>query len=504
MSDYIKYIIKSAYTDLILDGILDKNNKYSVRVKKDLNTACWSFNNMCHNIFIGDAILDNISSKKRDSKINHYIESYLYHEVGHSLFTERDLKALNECLHHKEMSFRMHNLFEDARIEHLIREKTKRSFKWLTYEDVNKIDTTQPISQFFLLIQKEFSLLNEDGVKDCFEMHNIDERILGFYKQTIASKDSWEVIDVMEEWLKVFPQSKEETEEQLGELGFGNNSDLSQSLQLQDNSQRLEEMFQDSDDVNENSSENSNQEGDKGNSAFKPLNHGKPLEEFSNYDYTRTCSSVDIDKTLIRRLLPKLQSIFRGKSVKTDTARPSKRLSIKGLINDSDKIYRREEEFAPSTKKFNLIVDCSGSMYGEPLNGAASITLLFSELAASRYVKGNLILSSTSGYQTFPLESLNQKRIEEVFHTHGGEGFSNTFDATEHLMRQAEINFVITDGYITDGALDKKKMSAKGIKTFGLYIGEPEQCELQKWFHIGAAKRTLTEMVDELYRKIRF
>jgi len=496
MSNQIQFATKSAHTDLIIDGVLDKTSKYSIRIRKNFDTACWSFRPP-HHIFIGDGVLKNMRENsvfEPIEDVDYYIASYLYHEVGHSLFTERDLKSISTCLRSKEMSFRMHNLFEDARIEHLMREETGRSFDWLKYEDCKKIDMSKPLSQFFFLIQSEFSLFDEDDIESRFGAYGLDDRIVDFYMQTIACEDSWAVIDIMEEWLKIFPQPEDDLEEQLAELGFDSNSDLSQSLQLQDNDQKLEIMIAESVDINEKE--------EQGGKDPKSDEHGEPLKEFSSYDYTRDFPSVDLDMPLINRLLPKLQSIFKSVIARTNTARPSKRLSLKGLISDSDKIYRRETELAPASKKFNLIVDCSGSMDGNPLDGAAAISLLFSKLASTGYVEGNLVLSSTTGYQTFKLP-LSQKRIEEVFHTHGGEGFSNTFKAVNRLMRDAEVNFIITDGNISDGALDKDRMTAESIHTFGIYVGDPEYCQLDKWFHRGVARNTLSEVIDELRRQIQ-
>jgi hypothetical protein len=496
MSNKIKNAIKSAHTELILDGILDKSSRYSIRIRKDYDTACWSFRPP-HHIFVGDGVLKNVREGVHKDK-DYYIASYLHHEVGHSLFTERDLKSINSCLRSKGMGFKMFNLFEDARIEHLMRKKTGRPFRWFDYEDAKKIDMEKPLSQFFFLIQSEYSWKEKTE-----EKVYVDEHVIGFYKEAIECEDTWAVIDVMEKWLEVFPQSKDEIAEEMETIGFGSESDLSQSLQLQDNDDKLSELLSGSADINEKEEKRENNKGEKNKGGKDPRkdDHGEPLEEFSSYDYTRTYKSVEIDSRLIGRLLPRLQSIFRGRVVKTNTARPSKRLSIKGLTSDSDKIYRRNTQIAPATKKFNLIIDCSGSMDGDPLSGAASIAVMFGSLASMGYVEGSVVLSSTSGYQTFRLP-LSQKRIEEVFHTHGGEGFSNTFSAVKPLMKDADVNFIITDGNISDGALDKHKMTSEGIYTFGVYVGDPEYCQLDRWFHRGVAKETLTAVVDELRRQI--
>lgn len=491
----IKTATKAAHTDMIIQGLLDKKNKYSIRIRKDFNTACWSFRPP-HHIFIGDGILSNVRDSY-DSDISHYVESYLYHEVGHSLFTERDLKSIDGCLKSKSLSFQMHNLFEDARIEHLMRIKTNRAFRWLDYEKHPLEDTKElaaPLTQYFTLIQAEYSFMSKAEQKEMLKKYGIDSRVVGFYKETIACEDSWAVIDVMEAWVEVFPLPPSEMLQQLMAAGYDLDSDLSQALQLQGNDAKLVQLIEES-----SSLDSENKQDGKG---IKDENdHGELLEEFSSYDYTRKTPSIELDMDLILRLAPKLKSIFKGIVTRVNTSRPSKRLSIKGLMSDSEKIYRKEKEIAPAAKRFNLIVDCSGSMHGEPLSGAAAITLLFSKIAASGYVDGHLVLSSTSGYQTFSLP-LTQERIEEVFHTHGGEGFSNTFKEIKPLMKEAETNFIITDGMITNGALDKTYLAREGIYTFGIYVGDPDFCNLDKWFHRGIARETLTSVVDELCRQI--
>lgn len=495
----IRKATKDAHLSLILDGVLDKTSKYSIRIRKNFNTACWSFRPP-HHIFIGDGVLENVKSNLFEPvhDVDYYIGSYLYHEVGHSLFTERDLKSVNSFLNRKNMTFRMLNLFEDARIEHLMREKTNRAFLWHQYEDLTEVNLEIPLSQYFFLIQNEYSLLGEDAKSAFIEEHGIDTRITDFYMQTLTCSDTWAVVDVMEEWLKVFPQPLNDLLQQLASIGFDGENDLSQSLDTQDNDHALQELIDDSKDINEKEEPGKG----KGRKDEDHEDYGEPLKEFSSRDFKQFVSDVELDTTLIGRLLPKLQSIFKGKVVKTNTARPSKRLSIKGLTSDSDKIYRRKIEMGKETKKFNLIIDCSGSMDGEPLSGAAAITLLFSKLASAGLVKGSVVLSSSRGYQSFNLP-MSQQSIEDHFHTYGAEGFHNTFSCVKPLMKGADVNFVITDGRIGNGALDKDQMTRDGIRTFGIYVGDPEHCDLKTWFHRGVARDTLAEVVDELRRQIQ-
>lgn len=491
----IQKAVKKAHLDLILDGALDRTSKYVIRIRKDFNTACWS-HRPPHHIFIGDKVLDNV---RRDllepiSDLDYYIGSYLYHEVGHSRFTEKDLKSLDSFLRYKGLAFRMHNLFEDARIEHLMREATSRPFLWHVYEDLSKVDLNVPLSQYFFLIQNEYSYLDEAGRAALRDQYELDERIIDFYIRTIACKDSWAVVDVMLEWKEIFPQPLEGLMNQLASIGYDGESDLSQSLETQENDAALQQLINESIDINE-------EESTSAKSPKSEDDHGEPLSEFSSFDYAYDIPSVEIDEVLIRRLQPKLQSLFRGRSVYANTSKPSKRLNIKGLIDDSENIYRRKQVLSKQTKEFNLIIDCSGSMDGDPLSGAAGIVYLFSGLAMQGFVRGKVILSSTSGYQTFNLP-MTKEAIVKYFHTHGGEGFFNTFKEVKPLMKSADVNFVITDGNIGNGALDKAKMKAEGVHTFGVYVGDPDYCKLDKWFHRGVARHTLAEVIDELRRQI--
>lgn len=492
----IQNATKAAHLDLILDGVLDKTSKYSIRIRKNFDTACWSFRPP-HHIFIGDGVLKNTKKELKDN-VDYYIGSYLYHEVGHSKFTERDLKSVNSFLRRKNMTFRMLNLFEDARIEHLMREETGRAFLWHQYEDLSEVQLKKPLSQYFFLIQNEYSLLDEVAKSAFIEEHKVDKRVAEFYMQTLECKDTWAVVDVMEEWLKVFPQPLDEQNQQLEQIGFDGSSDLSASLNTQDDDYALQELIDASIDINEPKED----EKGKGKDDADIDDHGKPLEEFSSCNYSSSYTTVEINTALVARLFPKLQSIFKGRTIKTNTSRPSKRLSIKSIIADSDKIYRKKTELGKESKRFNLVIDCSGSMYGEPLDNAAAITLLFSKLASSGLVKGSLVLSSDRGYQSFDLP-VSQKAIEEHFHTYGAEGFHNTFRCVKPLMKRADVNFVITDGRIGNGALDKAQMTREGIRTFGIYVGDPEYCDLTSWFHRGVARETLTEVVDELRREIQ-
>ena len=90
-------------------------------------TACWSNRGACHDIRINEEIVSLISEPAMLAKRIHgrqearYVKSVLDHEVAHGLYTSRDFKGINDLCKKFDISFHLVNLFEDARIEALMR-----------------------------------------------------------------------------------------------------------------------------------------------------------------------------------------------------------------------------------------------------------------------------------------------------------------------------------------------------------------------------------------------
>ncbi len=502
--------IKTAYRGMILDGLLDLKNQYSVRIRKDFETACWSFKKGLHSIFVGDKILDRA---KRAGGRAHYVASFLFHEVAHSLWTERDLDAINKACRHAKVSFQHLNLFEDARIEHLMREKIGRKFGWLDVEETPEV--IKPLSLFFLLVQSDG---DEAGAKEVWmELKKVSylfgqpmdeatakveaEDICEFYRRTIACADTWEVVQICKEWNERWPEPEQQQQSQLGDMGYDGNGDMSQALQMQIDTSAQAQAEADSVAIAGEGSKNDKEGNGKGKSAAE--DHGKPLQEFSSCDY-KTHPETTIDVKAASKLLPKLEKLFESTSSMASSSSPSKRLNIRGIARgDMNKPYRVKSESGVEKKMVSIVVDMSGSMGGDPIAGAANIAYLISELARKGKVFGHVILSGTRGYQTFALP-MSKDAIESHFAARGGgEGLANTFQEVEPLLASSDWVFVLTDGHLTDGEIDRSKLHKKGVYPIGMYVGQAEDATLEKWFDKTIKRETVEGLVDELTRKLR-
>jgi len=490
---------KEAYQDMIMDGILS-SEPYVVSIskrRKIINTACWTFKKGKHIILVGEKILDKLPKKALGLDLSHYIQSYLYHEVAHSLYTEKDLRAIDKALKAESIPFRVHNLFEDLRIESQMRADLERKFLWTEYEELERRE--DPLSKLFILVQCEYNALIEEDKDEILEMFDIEEKITDYYHDTTECKDSWEVIDVIKRWIEDYPlPPKNDLNDILEALGMGEDSDLSLALELQESGEMIEETMDSFENINDDD------EPSRGGPSkdYDPEESGEPLDEHSSFDFSAwDYGDREIYTKTLNKMLPKLKSIFVEKSRYAPSRKASKRLNIKGIVNDSDYTYKRKETESVARKSFNIMIDCSGSMHGAPMHNAATIVALFSSLAREGLVDGHVVLSSSSGYQTLKIP-MSDEQIKLYLQTGGAEGFHNTFKCVEDILKKGDTNFCITDGHITDGPLDKKALTKKGIHTFGLYVGDPNECNLSPWFHRGIAREKLSELIDELVRNI--
>lgn len=140
----IKEILRKAKTDAFFMDMLPKE-QVDIEISAAVETACWSFIPP-HRIVVGNV---THNSKRSES----YIQSLLWHELSHARWTERDMKKVNIKLNTCRVPFKLYNLFEDARIEHLFREETGKKFNWI--QDIPNREATTPVEIFYSFVNNE-------------------------------------------------------------------------------------------------------------------------------------------------------------------------------------------------------------------------------------------------------------------------------------------------------------------------------------------------------------
>ena len=191
-----------------------------LRLAKDLPTASWRIvTDPCgeyHEICIGrefhQLCVDRIRNHPR--KLQRLCESLIRHEAAHGLFTDHNAECQREC-QEKGVHFRMLNVFEDARIEHLERERSRdrdtgepwRFHWWCFYPEPRTTD--RPGSYFHSLINREASSWSRfgAGAPRWLGRPGVDLRVRDhYYRQTIQARRTQDLIPLCLEWMAEFPR----------------------------------------------------------------------------------------------------------------------------------------------------------------------------------------------------------------------------------------------------------------------------------------------------------
>ena len=143
-NEKIKSLLKQTKREAFLMGFLP-SEKVNIEISAAVETACWSFIPP-HRIVVG-----NVSHNSKRSE--GYIQSLLWHELSHAKWTERDYKKKSKALMDKRVPFKLYNLFEDARIEHLFREETGKKCNWI--QDIPNKEATTPVEIFYSFVNNE-------------------------------------------------------------------------------------------------------------------------------------------------------------------------------------------------------------------------------------------------------------------------------------------------------------------------------------------------------------
>lgn len=203
---------------------------HSVHVKAEAKagTANWRFDGG-HRIVIQDYTDPSIdllqpAARFRDDALIGFGKSLLRHEAAHGHFSDRDLKKVTAELKRRNLPFWGLNLFEDARIEHMDRQRvasahsctpSQARFGWTKWASW-KAETDRASSYILALIRKEASLAKAvSNVAPKWTGSRLTAvgdpapRVLNqLYRNAIDSQSTMAVIEVVEAFFRHFPEEK--------------------------------------------------------------------------------------------------------------------------------------------------------------------------------------------------------------------------------------------------------------------------------------------------------
>lgn len=435
-----------------------------VLLKPRYRTAHWLFQPP-HTVVIGTEILEGAHLKKELSKIElkAYAANYYHHEMAHARFTTRRGGAFVTELEHLEIPFSLYNLFEDARVEPRYARVTGRAFQWTEYEQHRRSPSLKvedlPEQMLFELIQSEGQAFAK-GAADPL----LGQVIRGYYREIVRAPSSEALVPILSKWLQDFPKAAQE-------IGL---SDISGDLAVACLSvEAQDEFLSDCSDVGDGVSPPTAGSSEVGKEAT--LLGGAEGDSLSWVDWGRINE--------VARILMKVAGISKVSSIRT---RPARKIGVKQYIRGDHRFYVQAPRRPSNPEKIVLIIDCSGSMQGTPVEHARILVGAVSAMAKAGHFKGSVLLSATqAGTATWqrlelPVAGNALPRIQAFG---SGEALQATMMANLHELSRANAVYVFTDAQLTDQPIDKTLIHKKGIKTTGLYVGGKANTKnLDKYF----------------------
>jgi len=472
--------LRLAQREAIVDGTRPDEN-FVVRLKAGLGTAVWLWQPP-HRIFVGDQILARLRPDADEADRRHYVASYLLHEFSHARHTCRDHAGTKTMINRVGCSFGLLNLFEDARIEQLWRERTGRQFRWAALEQSDPAHWATPSGAFLTWIQWE----GRADLISRLEDSDFCAEVESFYRRAVAAPDTLALEPLLAEWLARYGDSDGEGRF----LGSEGNADGEFEIQSQLalSAEALAAFEADCREVD--------------SAAALGDSLGSVEIDGSESGGLLAAEEAGLSEDEAHRHATALLRVMTIKARTSYALSPGARLSA-WRSEAGRPAYRRRTGERVVRRHRTMIVDCSGSMDGEHIAAARTLVRTMSLLAERGALEGELILCAVhrsralSESFAWPVRTEVARRI----HAFGSaEGICDAIEAHTRSLVRAEKVFVFTDGDICDRPLNFAALRRAGVEVIGLYVGPVEKGNdaLKRHFDRFAVRETLGGLVEFL------
>jgi len=230
------------------------------------------------------------------------------------------------------------------------------------------------------------------------------------------------------------------------------------------------------------------------------------VETHTNKSYFHANTSIFNAEELneLNKQANSLLKAFRGTKGKTKRISPSKRISARDMSMDKDKVYVNKFTGEGKFINMNFLIDCSGSMCGNPMRNAVAITYIFNQLAKAGHLKMTVLYSESENNYKLVLP-VQDSEILSLHLTGGSEGLVRTLN--EHADAIRGVNMIcLTDGNLADEGIDKKFWDKNRIVTTGVYVNKKAKSltkytgSLKRWFNHSLVRHDVNELIQALIR----
>lgn len=171
-------------------------------------------------------------------------------------------------------------------------------------------------------------------------------------------------------------------------------------------------------------------------------------------------------------------------------------------------VFNRKAKVTKGKPKVALIIDCSGSMGGDPIDGAATMASILSRLHESGNIEARIYLSGnhSSGVGGgFRVPMPQPTWVWELLMApHGREFLSQTFMKFRTEIVECDLVACYTDADISDRKLTPQLWRSHGKSCVGLYQGDVNQIRvMSRYFDHSIARSNLADLFLEYLRLVK-
>lgn len=490
-------------------GVLPET--YDLRWDRTSQTGCWRYDHASkrHVISISPDAFNVIADKGITRGQTELYKSIYEHEAAHSLYTTKNLKDLGDTLKAEKIPWRLMNLFEDVRIERMwwVNQRHKH-WRWTRWSK-HPADIMTPTQ---LLFRFKCGDIGRKPPKALTMYRSLPffSKVWGYFIRITnyarVKYNTAELIPILKDWLKDFPETGDDTIEAEGGDGTG---DLAEAIA---------------------------KDGGKVEDIKSAAPVAAPVDDPSHArggaeDGGEAPDSMIRNEPVVARQVARmLANAFRSFGpTKAPTSNPSKRLNLKGLLRGDWSLPFVGKTIADNGAPYiSLIFDGSGSMSGQlayldrekrkdcrAADAGRVLVRALSDLASKGHIQGKVYLSGMYGVMAeLPLPVKEVKNFGVLWGSAPCEGIgevlnpdasSTTFkSAFKEITSKSKLAIVYTDGDITDTPINRDALKAKGLYTLGICCASRDKtASLRKHFDSFISRDSLFGLADALVRFLR-
>jgi len=536
ITPYINTQVEDKHVALRTGGIL--NEHYALGILDEKNpctTGCWKFDHATgkHVIMLSPMAYHTIATPSLGAGVRKQVpelfKAVYEHEAAHSLYTTKDLKGLNKILQEKKIPWRLLNLFEDIRIEHRWVKALRRRFNWLRWEKYpDDVSALTPSALLYWLKTEDFRgwrVPRKFGIH--FSIAKAYMKVVNYFGKIRSSRDTDSLIPILEEWLKDFPNTSDDSISEAGGLGTGDFKDaLSEAGETVTDVKRGSRAPESTPGELKKAPDSGTKKASIGEGGGVGVATGEDSEEHTE-ELPRTNAERFEAQTAVK-LAQMLDTAFKGTGVSRGaTSRPSAKLNLRAIFRGCfDLPYIGKVLSKRGVPEISLLVDCSGSMRGQAcyldregrrrtFTDVAGRILLraLSILARKGRIKGMVYLCASGGVNyrhALPLRSSADFGRFSGFSSSEGFGMALRPDKAKSRFNcftevtSKKLAICYTDGCITDRHIDRVALKERGVHTLGICCTKHDRTEqLKEHFDTSISRESLWGLADALVRFLR-